>query len=65
METKKNIGLLPFGIITVILGVAVFKQMDFENLKFKEPALGTIYLLTLIMSVFLIVKGKKQNKGQS
>jgi hypothetical protein len=52
----------PFWIIAVILGIAAFKQIDFENLNFKNPGMGILYLLTFIFSVFLIVKGKKLNK---
>lgn len=52
----------PFWIIAVILGIAAFKQIDFENLNFRNPGIGILYLLTFIFSVFLIVKGKKLNK---
>jgi len=52
----------PFWIIAVILGIAAFKQIDFENLNFRNPGIGILYLLTFILSVFLIVKGKKLNK---
>lgn len=54
--------LSPFWIIAAILGIAAFKQIDFENLNFKNPGMGILYLMTFILSVFLIVKGKKLNK---
>lgn len=61
MEIKKSIGWLPFAMIAVVLGVAVFKQLNFEDLSFKKPALGTVYLLSFILSVVLMLKGKKSN----
>lgn len=57
MESKKSIGWLPFGLIAVVVGVGLFKQIDFEHLNFKKQALATIYLLTFIFSVFAIVSG--------
>ena len=62
MESKKVIGLLPFAAIAFLLGVAVYREIDFEQLSFKKPAMGILYLLTFILSVFLIFKGKKANK---
>ncbi|MBB6270673.1 hypothetical protein HDF26_001100 [Pedobacter cryoconitis] len=54
--------ITPFWIIAVILGIAAYKQIDFENLNFKNPGLGILYLLTFIFSVILIVKGRKTTK---
>lgn len=63
MENKKSIGFQPFWIIAFLLGVAVYKEIDFEQLSFKKPALGILYLLTFLFSVFVIVRGMiKQNK---
>lgn len=62
MENKKSMGFSPFWIIIIILGVAVFKQIDFQNFNFKQPALGSLYLFTFIFSIFFMVKGKKPNK---
>lgn len=65
MESKKSIGWLPFGLIAVVVGVGLFKQIDFEHLNVKEPALATIYLLTFIFSVFAIVKGIRQTSNKA
>jgi membrane protein DedA with SNARE-associated domain len=50
---------LPFAIIAVVLGWTLFKQFDFENLKFEKPALAIVYGLTFIMSVYFLVKNMK------
>jgi hypothetical protein len=47
-------------IIAVILWIALFKQFDFQNLKFEKPALAAIYIIVLIASIgFMIKKSKK------
>lgn len=61
MSDKKG---LPFIIIiiAIIIGSAIIKDFDFENLKFEKPALAVVYILTLLMCVYFIFKsitGKK------
>ena len=60
MENKKelNSGLV---IIAIVLGWTLFKQFDFENLKFEKPAMAVIYGLTFIMTIYFIFK-KDKNK---
>ena len=48
-----------FTIIAIILGVALFKQFDFENLKFDNPALAILYIIVFIFSIYGIVKNYK------
>ncbi|MEE9363826.1 MAG: hypothetical protein V3U92_14590 [Cellulophaga sp.] len=48
-----------FTIMAIIIGVALFKQFDFENLKFEKPALAILYLITFIFSIYGIVKNYK------
>lgn len=47
-------------IIATILWVALFKQFDFENLKFEKPALAVIYIIVLIVSVGSMIKKSKK-----
>ena len=58
MENKKslNFGL---GIIAIILGVVLFKQFDFENLKFEKTGLGIVYLIGFAISMYFLLKGNK------
>lgn len=49
-----------FTIIAIILGVALFKQFDFENLKFEKLALSILYIITFIFSIYGIVKNYKR-----
>lgn len=52
----------PLWILAIILGTAVFKQIDFENLNFKNTGLGIVYLLTFMLSIFFIVNKKKLDR---
>ncbi|ALL06174.1 hypothetical protein AQ505_12140 [Pedobacter sp. PACM 27299] len=61
MKDNKDLGSPVFWIIAVILGVTIFKQFDFENFQFKNPALGIIYTLTFIFSIYVIIKGRKKS----
>ncbi|MFA6151539.1 MAG: hypothetical protein WC716_09475 [Chitinophagaceae bacterium] len=57
---KKGFPFIP-GIIAVIVGVALYKQIDFQNFKVEKPALSAVYLLTVIFCMVVIVRnsGKK------
>ena len=46
MGNKKSLNFF-FVIIAIILGRALFKQFDFENLKFEKPALAIVTLSPL------------------
>ncbi|MEJ2902589.1 hypothetical protein [Pedobacter panaciterrae] len=61
MSIKKGQSFL-FLIIAIILGWTIFKQFDFENLKFEKPALAIVYILTFVMSVYFLVKNVKREE---
>lgn len=50
------------GIIAIIVGVALYKQIDFQNFKVEKPALSVVYLLTVIFCVVVIVRGSGNKK---
>jgi TRAP-type C4-dicarboxylate transport system permease small subunit len=45
-----------FGIIAIILGWTLYKQFDFQKLKFEKPALAVVYISTFIVSVFMLLR---------
>lgn len=55
MENKKGINFV-FAIVAVIIGVALWKQFDFDTFKFQKPALAIVYLVVFIASVYLLIK---------
>jgi hypothetical protein len=49
-------------IISIILGGAIFKQFDFQSLKFEKPALSIVYIIVFIICIGLMIKKSKKNK---
>lgn len=57
---KKSAMTFTCSIVAIILGVTLFKQFDFENLKFEKPALAVVYIITLTAAVYVIVKNLRR-----
>jgi hypothetical protein len=49
-------------IIAIIIGMALFRQFDFETLRFEKPGLGILYLLVFVASIFLLIRGRKKTE---
>ncbi len=49
-----------FVIIALIVGGALYKQFDFENLTFEKPALALVYGIVFIVSIGLLIKKSKK-----
>jgi hypothetical protein len=58
MENKK-IPTFTFGIVAIILGSALLKHFDFENLEFQKPLLDALYLIVFVFSIYALVKNYK------
>lgn len=58
MKNKRTLSL-PFLIIAIILGVALFKQFDFQTLKFENWALAIVYMVALAISIYVLVTSRK------
>lgn len=63
MENKNNVPVFAFSIIAIILGVVLYKQFDFETLKFEKPALAVLYLIVFVFSVFVLVKNVRTKRS--
>lgn len=56
---KNKIGFnLVFAMIAFTLGLALLSEFDFNTFKFKKIALGIIYLITFVVSLYLTFKKK-------
>ncbi|MBK8080310.1 MAG: hypothetical protein IPK25_08540 [Saprospiraceae bacterium] len=60
MSLKKEYSF-PLIIIAIVLGWTIFKQFDFENVKFEKPAMAVVYILTFLMTLYFIFKKEKEN----
>ncbi|KFF04055.1 hypothetical protein [Flavobacterium reichenbachii] len=63
MESKKPL-LFTFWVIAIILGVVLYKQFDFENLKFEKPVLAILYFIVFAFSVYYLVKNSKKRSDK-
>jgi predicted ferric reductase len=60
MENKNQPITFVFWIVAIILGVTLYKQFDFKNLKFENPAMAVIYGIVFLFSVYYIIKNSKK-----
>jgi hypothetical protein len=58
---KNKIGFnIGFALIAFPLGLALIREFDFQNFVFKKKALGFLYLIVFIISLFLTFKKKNE-----
>jgi len=50
-----------FTVVTIIVGTALYKQFDFENMRFEKIALSILYIIVLIFSIYGIIKNYKKS----
>lgn len=57
---KNKIGFNPvFIVIAIPIIIALFRDLDTQNLRFREPALDTLYIVTFLVLLFLVFRKKK------
>jgi hypothetical protein len=61
MENKKTLSFT-FTIIAIILGVVLFKQFDFKNVRFENTGLAIVYLIGFTISIYFLIKNYKSSK---
>lgn len=61
---KNNPMTFTMSIVAIIVGVALYKQIDVKTMTVEKPALAVIYAVTFAGAVFVLVKnyGKKVEK---
>jgi len=56
MENKSKASVFIFSIIAIILGSTLYKQFNFETLKFEKPALAVVYIIVFVCSILVLIK---------
>jgi hypothetical protein len=64
MENKNNVPVFTFSIVAIILGVTLYKQFDFETLRFEKPALAIVYSIVFIFSLFVLIKNFRKKRSE-
>jgi hypothetical protein len=55
---KNDAPVFMLTIVAIIVGVALYKLIDFKNLSVEKPVLASIYLITFLFSLFVIIKNR-------
>ena len=53
-----------FALIAFPIGLALLREFDFQTFTFKKTALGILYLIVFIASVYLTFKKKTKHNEQ-
>jgi xanthine/uracil/vitamin C permease (AzgA family) len=61
---KNDLPVFSLTIVAIIVGVALFKLIDFKNFTIERPALATIYFVTFAFSIYILAKHYK-NKSKN
>ena len=61
MKNKFGFNII-FALIAFPIGLALIKDIDFENLTLKKPALDIIYIVTFIFAIYFLFKKKQPNE---
>jgi prepilin signal peptidase PulO-like enzyme (type II secretory pathway) len=63
MENKK-VPIFTMLVVALIVGSALYKQIDFKTMTVEKPALAILYTVTLLFAIFVFVKNfrKKAEK---
>ena len=59
MENKKALSFT-LGVTAIILSVVLFKQFDFEKLKFEKPAIAIVYIIGFSTSILFLIKNSNK-----
>ena len=63
MKNKKGFNFI-FVILAIPIFLALSRDITFDPLTFKKPALDTLYLIVFIMLLILMFR-KKKDRAQS
>ncbi len=61
MENRK-VPTFALSIAAIVIGVALFKQVDFQAFKVEKPALSIVYLATLVFILYVLIKEARKKK---
>lgn len=64
MEKKKAVSFT-LTIVAIILGVTLYKQFDFRELRFEQPALAVVYGITFLVSVYVLINAARKQKSSN
>jgi predicted ferric reductase len=52
----------PLLIIVIILGVVLFKEFNFDTLRFRHAPMALVYMFGLGLALYFIFRGRKKTE---
>ncbi len=59
MENSK-VPLFTMSIVAIIVGAALYKQIDFKTMTVEKPALSILYAVTFLFAVAVLVRNYRK-----
>lgn len=59
MENRKA-PVFTMSIVAIIVGAALYKQINFKTVTVEKPALSLLYAVTFLFAVFVLVKNYRK-----
>jgi len=53
---KKNPMTFTMSIVAIIVGAALYKQIDFKTMTVEKPALSVLYAVTFLFAVAVLMR---------
>lgn len=53
---KKNPMTFTMSIVAIIVGAALYKQIDFKTMTVEKPALSVLYAITFLFAVAVLMR---------
>ena len=57
---KNNPMTFTMSIVAIIVGVALYRQIDFKTMTVEKPALAVLYAVVFLFAVFVLVRGYRK-----
>jgi hypothetical protein len=62
---KKSAFSFVLVVSAIIIASALYKQFDFQTLKFQKPALAALYIIVLAVSIGIMVRNAVAKNKES
>lgn len=59
MENSK-VPLFTMSIVAIIVGAALYKQIDFKTMTVEKPALSILYAVTFLFAVAVLIRNYRK-----
>ncbi|TDX86356.1 hypothetical protein [Epilithonimonas xixisoli] len=57
---KSKAPIFTMSIVAIIVGAALYKQIDFKTMTIEKPALSVLYAITFLFAVAVLVRNYRK-----